>query len=368
MPRLLTSPTRRRFVQGSAAAAIAPFFIGRSARAADSPEFTMKIATAAPPETPWANQMKGLKALMWEGSGKRLKVKPYLGAALGDEQYTVNEVKRGAIQCYGGSVSALSSAVPELACIELPYLFPTEKKADAVIDGALFADLDALLWDRGFKLFFFSENGYRSIGSTFPINSLADLKGRKMRSQESQEHIDTWTAFGASPVPISVTEVLPGLQTGVVDGFDNTPLFAFAASWYQGISHFTLTEHIYQPGIVVLSRKWYETLPPEIQALFTGKLPGPALDADGKAPKGSPDADADGYVSQLELSKAGRRGVRAIKGQLLGNFETAGITVTKLSASEKAGFSSTAMIAHAKFLGRASTEGKALFKKLTDAL
>lgn len=363
MPRLLASPSRRRFVQG---AAIAPFFIGRSAKA--DAEFTMKIATPAPDDTPWAKQMKGLKDLMWAGSNKRLKVKAYLGAVLGDEIHTVNEVKRGAIQCYGGSVSALASAVPEIAGIELPYLFGTEKKADKILDEVIWNDLDALLWNRGFKLFFFSENGYRSIGSTFPINSIADLKGRKMRSQDAQEHLDTWAAFGASPVPVSVTEVLPALQTGLVDGFDNTALFSFAASWYQGITHFTLTEHIYQPGIVVLSRKWFETLPADIQALFTGKLPAPVPDAHGKAPKGSPDSDADGFITQLELSKAGRKGVRAIKGQLLKNFELAGIKVTKLDDGNKAFFSATATGVHAKYAKRASAEGKALLKKITDSL
>ncbi len=361
-----TPVTRRRFVQASGAAAIAPFFIGRSVRAGE-PEFLMKIATAAPPDTPWANQMKALKALVWEGSGQRLKAKPFLGAALGDEKETVDACKRGAVQCYGGSVSALASAVPEVASIELPYLFKSERKADKILDEVIWNDLDALLWERGFKLFFFSENGFRSIGSTFPINSLADLKGRKMRSQEAEEHLDTWKAFGASPVPIAVTEVLPALQTGVVDGFDNTPLFAFAASWYQGISHFTLTEHIYQPGIVVLSRKWYETLPPDIQALFTGKLPAPAL-VNGKKPANSPDADDSGFISPIERSKAGRRGVRAIKGQLIENFKTAGIKVHELADSERASFSAAAVVAHANYAARASAQGKALFKKITQAL
>ncbi len=363
MSRLIASPSRRRFCLG---AAIAPFFIHGTAKAAA--EFTMKIATAAPDDTPWARQMKGLKDLMWAGSRERLKVKPFLGAALGDEVHTVNEVKRGAIQCYGGSVSALASAVPEVAGIELPYIFGSEKKADKVIDEVIWGDLDALLWSRGFKLFFFSENGFRSIGSTFEINSVADLKGKKMRSQDAQEHLDLWSAWGASPVPVSVTEVLPALQTGLVEGFDNTALFSFAASWHQGISHYTVTEHIYQPGIVVLSRKWFETLPPEIQELFTGKLPAPAPGADGKQPKGSPDADSDGFITQAELSKAGRKGVRAIKGQLLGNFETAGIKVKKLDASAKAGFAGAAAIVHAKFGMRASAEGKALLKKITDAL
>src|SRR5690606_30548062 len=189
---------------------------------------------------------------------------------------------------------------------------PTEKAADKVLDDVVREDLDALLWERGYKLMFFSENGYRSIGSTFPVKSPADLKGRKMRSQQSDVHLNTWKAIGASPVPIAVTEVLSGLQTGVVDGFDNTPLFAFAASWYQAISHFTLTKHIYQPGIVVLSRKFWEELPPDLQTIVMG--------------------------NPADLAKKGRRGVRAIGPMLEQNFVGAGITLSKLSDAERSAF------------------------------
>ncbi|MFO0635462.1 MAG: TRAP transporter substrate-binding protein DctP [Nannocystaceae bacterium] len=333
------SPSRRRFVQGSAAAAVSTFFIGRSARAED--EIVAKVATVAPPDTPWANQLRDLKKQLHEASGKRLRLKPFLGGGLGDEIETAEATKRGSVQVYGGSIGALASVVPELEAIELPYLFASAKKADTVLDEVIREDLETLLWDAGYKLWFFSENGYRSIGSTFKIEGLADLKGRKMRSQQAKSHLETWKAFGASPVPIAVTDVLPSLQTGVVDGFDNTPLFAFAASWYQGISHFTLTEHIYQPGIVVLSRKFWETLPADLQTLM--------------------------MTDTQKLSRVGRRGVRAIAGQLLENFKNAGITVTELSAAQKAAFSASAVVAHADFLTRTTDKGKALFEKIKGA-
>src|SRR5262245_51110738 len=259
------SASRRAFVAGSAAAT-SSFFIGRAR--ADDAEFTMKIATVAPSGTPWAEQITKLKKQIKEATGGRIKVKAYLGGGLGDENSTAEATKRGTVECFGGSIGALASAVPELECIELPYLFPDTTAADNVLDNVIREDIDALLWERGYKLFFFSENGYRSIGSTFEIGHIKDLKGKKMRSQEARTHLDTWKAFGASPVPIAVTEVLSSLQTGVVDGFDNTPLFAFAASWYQGIKYFTLTEHIYQPGVVVLSRKFWESLPADLQGLL----------------------------------------------------------------------------------------------------
>lgn len=338
--RTKTSTTRRRFVQGSAAAAASTFFIGRAR--ADEPEFVMKIATVAPEGTPWTTQLKKFKKAIKEQSEGRIKVKTYAGGALGSEVEAAEATKRGAIQCFGGTFSALASAVPELDALELPYLFKSEKKADEVLDNVIREDLEALLWDRGFKLLFYSENGYRSIGSNFPVKSPSDLKGRKMRSQQSDVHLNTWKAFGAAPVPISVIDVLPGLQTGVVDGFDNTPLFAFAASWHQAITHFTLTKHIYQPGVVVLSRKFWESLPADLQTIVMGD------------PK--------------DLAKKGRRGVRAIRPMLEENFVTAGINLIKLSDAELAAFSANASEVHDKFRAGTTDQGKALLDKIKKAL
>lgn len=338
--RTKLSSTRRRFVQGTAAAAASTFFIGRAR--ADEPEFVMKVATVAPPGTPWATQLQKVKKAIKTQSEGRIKVKTYLGGALGGEIETAEATKRGTIQCFGGTAGALAALVPEIEVLELPYLFSSEKAADKVLDKTIREDLDALLWERGFKLMFYSENGYRSIGSTFPISSPADIHGRKMRSQQSDVHLNTWKAFGGSPVPITVTEVLSSLQTGVVDGFDNTPLFAFAASWHQAITHFTLTKHIYQPGLVVCSRKFWEELPAELQTIVMG--------------------------DPADLAKKGRRGVRAIGPMLEQNFVNAGITLTKLSEAERSAFASKAEEVHAKFRKSTTTQGKALLDKIKASL
>ncbi len=336
-----TTSNRRRFVQGSAAAAASTFFIGRSARAEDY-EFVIKVATVAPPGTPWAQQLRRLKKTIKTESGGRIKVKTYLGGALGGEIQTAEATKRGTIQIFGGTAGALASSIPELNVLELPFLFNTAKSADKVLDNVIRGDLHDLLWDRGYKLLFFSENGYRSIGSTFPINGPADLKGRKMRSQESDVHLNTWRSMGASPVPMSVTEVLSGLQTKVVDGFDNTALFAFASSWYQAITHFTLTKHIYQPGIVVASRKFWESLPADLQTIVEG--------------------------DPAKLAKKGRRGVRAIQAMLHQNFTDAGIKLTELSSSERSAFAAKAGEVHKKFRKSTSATGKLLLDKIKKAV
>ena len=100
-----------------------------------------------------------------------------------------------------------------------------------------------------------------------------DMKGIRYRSQEAVAHVEAYKALGASPVTIDVANTMTSLQTGVVDGFDNTPLFAMATTWYQGLDdgerNLILSKHSYQPGIVVYSKKWFDTLPADIQKVLT---------------------------------------------------------------------------------------------------
>jgi TRAP-type C4-dicarboxylate transport system substrate-binding protein len=118
-----------------------------------------------------------------------------------------------------------------------------------------------------------AENGYRSYFSKQKIRKPDDMRGIRFRSQESLVHVETYQAFGATPVPIDNGNVLMSVQTGVVDGFDNTPLFAMAGSWYQGLKegerNIFLSRHCYQPAILVYSKKWFETLPKDFQNIIT---------------------------------------------------------------------------------------------------
>src|SRR5262245_12474798 len=223
---------RRKVTVGLAAAAASAWVRPRRARAADAP-ITLKFATVAPEGTPWAEQIAAYKQKVEADSGGRLRIKPFLGGALGDENQTVAECKRGALAMWGGSTGALATSVPEISVLELPCLFRSAEEADQVLDKVLYEDLRKRLEARGFVLVLWSENGFRSFGTKWgPVKAPGDLKGHKMRSQESLVHLETYRALGALPQPIAVTEVLPALQTGVVDGFDNTPLYTFAASWH----------------------------------------------------------------------------------------------------------------------------------------
>ncbi len=303
----------------------------------------LKVASIAPDGTPWAEQLRDWKRRLEKASGGRLKIKTYLGGALGDENVTVQETRRGAIQVFGGSTAALASSVPEIAVVELPYLFRSEDEVDYILDEVIFDDVSRILEERGFKMLFWAENGWRSMATRFGcITKPEDLKGKKMRSQESDVHIEMYRALGASPVPIAATEVLSSLQTGVVEGFDNTPLFAFASSWYQGITHFTLTRHIYQPGIVVMSMKTYEALPDDLKKIVTG----------------DPRAEA----------VKGRKGVRALGPLLLENFGNAGKTVCPFSEESRKAFAERTRVVRDHFRKKRGKRAAQLLDKIEKAL
>jgi len=102
------------------------------------------------------------------------------------------------------------------------------------------------------------------------IKTPGDLKGSKIRSQESKVHLAYWKRLGAAAQAIAVPEVLPALQTGVVEAFDNTPLFTLAAEWQTAIKFYTVTDHIYQAAVVVYSKKFFDKLTPEQKKILTG--------------------------------------------------------------------------------------------------
>ena len=162
-----------------------------------------------------------------------------------------------------------------------------------------------------------------------------------MRSQESPSHLAMYGALGASARPISVSEVLPALQTGNVDGFDNTALFTQAASWHQGIQHFTVSNHIYQPALLIMNKAWYDALPDDLKTAVIPK--------------------------ERKLEKRGRKGIRALTPLLLKNFEAQNVTVYKLTDDEKAAFKAKTRAAWDERMKSATPMGKKLFEAILAA-
>jgi TRAP-type C4-dicarboxylate transport system substrate-binding protein len=282
------------------------------AASAEEP-IVMKAGSVAPEGTPWADWLEGVRKRLDKDTGGRLKVKVFLSGKLGGEREMVDDAKKGALQMFGGSIGAVASVhAPELNVFELPFIFESDAEADFVMN-ALRERTTKILADKGLVMGMWAENGWHGYGVKGKgrcLTSPDSLKGLKMRSQESEIHLNTYKAYGASPVEMPTPEVLAALQTGAVDGYSNTPLFSFATSWYSGIDTFTYTKHIYQPGVLLYSKKWFDGLPADIQAIL--------LRRDDEA--------------------AGFKGVRQLTGPLLENLKAADKQVCTLTPEQTKAF------------------------------
>jgi TRAP-type C4-dicarboxylate transport system substrate-binding protein len=217
-------------------------------------------------------QLKRLKKYVEEKTEGRMKVKLRLGGS--NERSLARRAQMGSKQGFAGSVGGLSSIVREVNVLEAPYVFDTVEEADKALDDPeVLKQVRAILEKQQLVFALWGENGFRSYFSRRPIRTPDDMKGVRYRSQEAVAHVEAYKAIGASPVTIDVANTMTSLQTGVVDGFDNTPLFAMATTWYQGLDdgerNLILSKHSYQPGIVVYSKKWFDTLPKDIQEILT---------------------------------------------------------------------------------------------------
>jgi TRAP-type transport system periplasmic protein len=326
-----------RFTKAALAAALF-CLIPLPSATADAQEgevYTLKFQTVAPARTPWARQLKRIKK-KWEAeSGGRIKVKLFLGR--GNEKALVRKCKSGELQAVGVSTGAMADEVPEMGVFELPYLFKDLAEADRIIDGHLTEITEEVLAENGFKLLMFSENGNRNFATKGKvIKTPEDLATLKMRTQENWIHEATYNALGGNPVRISVAEVLTSLSTGQVDGFDNTPLFAFATSWFSQIDTWTVSDHIYQPAVITFNKAWFDKLPADLQAILL-----------------------DGRV---EETKKGRQAIRKLTPKLLKSLEAKGITVYKMTPAEKAVFAKKTRKVHADFKKKVGGKGKKMLE------
>jgi TRAP-type transport system periplasmic protein len=312
-------------------------------RPVSAQEFTMKIATVAPDNTPWSEQLKRYKKNVEEKTNGRIKVKVFLGGTLGDENSSVTKAIRGHIEAVGASTGALASQIPELNVVELPYLFRSFAEADYVIDNVLTKPMEEVFRQYGLVLGFWSENGYRHFGTKDKfVRSPGDLKGKKMRSQESPVHLEMYKAYGASPVPIATTEVLTALQTGTVDGFDQALLYAIAASWHKTIKFYTVSNHIYQPAIIAYNKQWFDKLPADLQKV---------LIEEGRA-----------------IQMKGRKNIRKILPDLLEVLKAEKVQVYELNAAERDVFEKASMPVRASFRKKQGKKAAALLDAVEKGL
>jgi len=292
------------------------------------PAHVINFGTMAPADTPWSEQLIDIKKRLEADSGGRVQVKLFLGGSMGGELEMLQDVQKGErLQGGGFSTGAMGQAleIDELLMVELPYLFRDNNEADAVLDQVLYEPVSKKLTKKGIKFYAWAENGWRNMGTKGgPATTPEQMKTYKVRSQESPVHLDMWKALGVQAIAKPTTEVLPALNTGIVTGYDQTPLFALAGGWIQPVTHYTLTRHIYQPAAVVYSQKFHDSLPADLQAILMK------------------DAEIEGAK--------GRKNVRALEAELIETIGSMGVTVVNLEAEQVKAYRQATRPVHKQFL------------------
>jgi tripartite ATP-independent transporter DctP family solute receptor len=201
----------------------------------------------------------------------RISLQLYPAMQLGGEKEMIEQAQVGALQMARVSVGPVGTVVDELNVFNMPFVFRDEAHMRKVIDG----DIGGEMLERisanprtGLIGLCWMDAGSRNVYTSKPIRKPEDLKGLKIRMMGNPLFVDTMNAMGGNGISMSFSELYNALQTGVVDGAENNPPTFVTHNHYQLLKYFSMTEHLIIPEILVFSRKAWEGLSKDDQALI----------------------------------------------------------------------------------------------------
>ena len=199
----------------------------------------------------------------------RHKIKLFHSAQLGEETDTISQTQAGIIDINRVNVAPLSTLVPELRTLGLPFLFRSQDHFHHVLDDIVGEEILSSFTRYGLVGLTFYDSGARSIyNSRGPIRTLADMKGLRIRVQQSDISISMMKALGADPVALSYGQVKTGLATGLINGAENNWPSYVSTGHFRNARYYTLTEHTMTPEVLIMSRTAWDNLSPEDQNIF----------------------------------------------------------------------------------------------------
>jgi len=199
----------------------------------------------------------------------RYKVQNFYSGALGAERESIEGVQLGTMDLTMTSTGPVPNFVPEVAILDIPFLFRDYAHARSVLDGPIGQELLTKFDAKGLKALAWGENGFRHMtNNKRPVNVPEDLRGLKMRTMENPIHIQAYKQFGILPTPMAFTEVFTALQQGTVDGQENPLSVISAGKLGQVQKHVSLTGHVYSPALILMSKARWDKLSAEDKQAF----------------------------------------------------------------------------------------------------
>lgn len=227
-----------------------------------------RSADIHPADYPTVEAVKHIGKLLSERTNGRLGVKVFANGALGNERDTIEQIKIGGLEMMRVNVAPLNNVVPETMVVALPFIFRSTDHMHAVLDGPIGDEILAAMESQGLVGLAFYDSGSRSLYSKKPVKSLADLKGMKIRVQQSDLFVSMIEALGANPTPMPMGEVYTALKTGIIDAAENNYPSYESSRHFEAAKYYSLTEHAMSPEVLVFSKVVWDRLSKDDQALI----------------------------------------------------------------------------------------------------
>ena len=254
--------------------------VGSSARSSSARQvpalaqqkIVLKASDVHPAGYPTVEAVENMGKKLEAATNGRLSIQMFASMQLGGEKEAIEQAQIGALQFARVSVGALGPVIDDLNVFNLPFLFRNTAHMQKVIDGPIGQELLDKVTNNpkaGLIGLCWMDAGARSVYDTKqPIKSIDDLKGLKVRVMGNPMFVDMMNALGGNGVAMGYDQVFSALQTGVVDGAENNPPSFVFDNHYQVAKYYTLTEHLIVPEILVFSRKTWDALSKDDQALI----------------------------------------------------------------------------------------------------
>jgi len=228
---------------------------------------TFKIATTAPDGTLWMKTMREASKEIEQRTAGRVRFKFYPGGVMGSDKIVLRKMRVGQLQGAAITSGALAQIYPDSQTYGLPLLLRSLEEVDYVrkrMDPLLLKALE----ERGFVAFGIGESGLAYLLSNKPIENITDLRQQKTWVLEGDVISQTFfESAGVSPIPLPVSDVYTGLQTGLIEAVGSPPVAAIALQWHTRVKYLTDTPVMYTYGMLVMGRRAFRRLSPADQAV-----------------------------------------------------------------------------------------------------
>lgn len=252
----------------------------------------------------------------------------------GPEETQLSNARRGRVQVAGISFAGAAAVVPEIAVLSAPYLFDSQEEADFIMDEVLLLPFRRLFAERDLRLLHWIDVGWVNLYANKPIRSPDQAAGVRIRAASSLASQEFVLAVGGDMISMPFPDVLPALQTGLIDGGVTSVTMYALSGLAKEAPYFIRTEHSYDVGVLVANKNWFDRLTPH---------------------------DKDVFETAFGSAGMARADARAAVVELFGKLDEEGATVYRPTAEERRAWREASLPAHRAIIDKAGGRSQEIY-------